>query len=89
MVDKQVELVEDIITFFQKLGASNELSDRNFDTGDFFSEEYCNFVLDLGKKYGLYDEVEEAKDVNYVMNLEDELADFFREKLLASFNVNE
>ena len=30
MVDKQVELVEDIITFFQKLGASNELSDRNF-----------------------------------------------------------
>ncbi len=89
MVDKQVELVEDIITFFQKLGASNELSDRNFDTGDFFSEEYCNFVLDLGKKYGLYDEVEEAKDVNYVMNLEDELADFFKEKLLASFNVNE
>ena len=89
MVDKQVELVEDIITFFQKLGASNELSDRNFDTGDFFSEEYCNFVLDLGKKYGLYDEVEEAKDVNYIMNLEDELADFFREKLLASFNVNE
>lgn len=89
MVDKQVELVEDIITFFQKLGASNELSDRNFDTGDFFSEEYCNFILDLGKKYGLYDEVEEAKDVNYIMNLEDELADFFREKLLASFNVNE
>ena len=89
MVDKQVELVEDIITFFQKLGASNELSNRNFDTGDFFSEEYCNFVLDLGKKYGLYDEVEEAKDVNYIMNLEDELADFFREKLLASFNVNE
>ena len=89
MVDKQVELVEDIITFFQKLGASNELSDRNFDTGDFFSEEYCNFILDLGKKYGLYDEVEEAKDVNYIMNLEDELADFFREKLLTSFNVNE
>ena len=89
MVEKQVELVDDIITFFQKFGASNELSNRNFDTGDFFSEEYCNFVLDLGKKYGLYDEVEEAKDVNYVMNLEDELADFFKEKLLASFNVNE
>ena len=87
MVDKQVELVEDIITFFQKLGASNELSDRNFDTGDFFSEEYCNFILDLGKKYGLYDEVEAAKDVNYIMNLEDELADFFREKLLVVFNT--
>ena len=87
MVDKQVELVEDIIPFFQKLGASNELSDRNFDTGDFFSEEYCNFILDLGKKYGLYDEVEEAKDVNYIMNLEDELADFFREKLLVVFNT--
>ena len=87
MVDKQVELVEDIITFFQKLGASNELSDRNFDTGDFFSEEYCNFILDLGKKYGLYDGVEEAKDVNYIMNLEDELADFFREKLLVVFNT--
>ena len=61
MVDKQVDLVDDIITFFQKLGASNELSNRNFDTGDFFSEECSNFVLDLGKKYGLYDEVEEVK----------------------------
>ena len=87
MVDKQVELVDDIITFFQKLGASNELSDRNFDTGDFFSEEYCNYVVDLAKKYGLYDEIGEAKDVNYIMNLEDELADFFREKLNAVFNA--
>ena len=80
MVDKQVELVEDIITFFQKLGASNELSDRNFDTGDFFSEEYCNFVLDLGKKYGLYDEVEEVKDVNYIIGLKDKLVVFFFKK---------
>ena len=45
--NNQMELVEDIITFFQRLGASNELSDRNFDTGDFFSEEYCNFVFDF------------------------------------------
>lgn len=89
MVEKQVELVDHIITFFQKFGASNELSNRNFDTGDFFSEEYCNFVLDLAKKYGLYDEVEEAKDVNYVINLEDEITDFFREKLIAAFNTNE
>lgn len=89
MVEKQVELVDDIITFFQKFGASNELSNRNFDTGDFFSEEYCNFVLDLAKKYGLYDDVEEAKDVNYVINLEDEITDFFREKLIAAFNTNE
>ena len=89
MVEKQVELVDDIITFFQKFGASNELSNRNFDTVDFFSEEYCNFVLDLAKKYGLYDEVEEAKDVNYVINLEDEITDFFREKLIAAFNTNE
>lgn len=89
MVEKQVELVDDIITFFQKFGASNELSNRNFNTGDFFSEEYCNFVLDLAKKYGLYDEVEEAKDVNYVINLEDEITDFFREKLIAAFNTNE
>ena len=89
MVEKQVELVDDIITFFQKFGASNELSNRNFDTGDFFSEDYCNFVLDLAKKYGLYDEVEEAKDVNNVINLEDEITDFFREKLIAAFNTNE
>lgn len=89
MVEKQVELVDDIITFFQKFGASNELSNRNFDTGDFFSEEYCNFVLDLAKKYGLYDEVEEAKDVNYVVTLEDELAGFFRGKLNAAFNTED
>jgi len=81
------ELVNDIITFFQKFGASNELSNRNFDTGDFFSEEYCNYVLDLGKKYGLYDEIKEAKDVNYIMNLEDELANYFKEKIIASFNT--
>ena len=76
------ELVNDIITFFQRLGASNELSNRNFDTGDFFSEEYCNYVLDLGRKYGLYDEIKEAKDVNYIMNLEDELSEYFKKLLL-------
>ena len=80
-------IVEDIINFFERFGASNELSKRNFDTGDFFSEDYCNFILYLGKKYGLYDEVKESKDVNYIMNLEDELADFFRKKLVAAFNV--
>ena len=85
--NKNIELVEDIITFFQKFGASNELSDRNFDTGDFFSEDYCNYVLGLGKKYGLYDKIKEAKDVNYIMNLEDELADFFRKKLIMVFNT--
>ena len=84
--NKQIELVDDMITFFKRLGASNELSDRNFDTGDFFSEEYCNFVLDLAKKYGLYDEVEDAKDVNYILALEDSLSDFFKEKLLVAFN---
>ena len=83
------ELVNDIITFFQKLGASNELSNRNFDTGDFFSEEYCNYVLELGKKYNLYDEIKEAKDVNYILNLEDDLSDYFREMLLKTFNRKE
>ena len=80
-------IVDDIINFFERFGASNELSKRNFDTGDFFSEEYCNFILDLGKKYGLYDEVKEAKDVNYILNLEDDLSDFFRKKLTTVFNI--
>lgn len=84
--NNKAELVNDITTFFQRLGASNELSDRNFDTGDFFSEDYCNFILGLGKKYGLYDEIKEAKDVNYIMNLEDELSDYFKELLLQTFN---
>ena len=86
--NNQIELVDDIIAFFQRLGASNELSDRNFDTGDFFSEEYCNYVVDLAKKYGLYDEIEDAKDVNYILTLEDSLVDFFKEKLLVAFNSN-
>lgn len=89
MNGNNIEIVEDIITFFQKLGASNELSDSNFDTGDFFSEEYCNYVLDLGKKYELYDGIEEAKDVNYIMNLEDELSDYFKEILLGILNKKE
>ena len=80
-------IVDDIINFFERFGASNELSKRNFDTGDFFSEDYCNFILDLGKKYGLYDETKDAKDVNYILNLEDELSDFFRKKLITAFNV--
>lgn len=42
-------MVDDIINFFERFGSSNELSKRNFDTGDFFSEDYCNFILDLGK----------------------------------------
>jgi hypothetical protein len=88
MENNQTEMVEDIINFFQKLGASNELSNRNLDTGEFLSEEYCNFVIDIAKKYGLYDEVEEAKDVNYVINLEDEITDFFRGKLMHAFNTN-
>lgn len=88
--NKHIELVNDIVTFFQRLGASNELSNRNFDTGDFFSEEYCNFIFDLAKKYGLYDEVEEAKDVNYILTLEDTISDFFKERLITAFDaVNE
>lgn len=84
MNKNQTEMVDDIITFFKRLGASNELSNRNFDTGEFLSLEYCNFIYDLAKKYDLYDEVEEAKDVNYVVTLEDGLTDFFRGKLLES-----
>ena len=86
-MNDNIELVNDIITFFQKLGASNELSNRNFDTGDFFSEEYCNYVLDLGKKYELYDNMKEAKDVNYIMNLEDELSEYFKDILIKKFNT--
>ena len=89
MNENQTEIVDDIITFFKRLGASNELSNRNFDTGEFLSLEYCNYIIDLAKKYGLYDEVEEAKDVNYVVSLEDELTSFFREKLIASFNIKQ
>ena len=75
-------IVEDIINFFERFGASNELSKRNFDTGDFFSEDYCNFIFGLGKKYELYDEIKDAKDVNYILTLEEELSDFFRKKLI-------
>ena len=75
--NNQNSIVDDIINFFEKFGASNE----------FFSEEYCNFILDLGKKYGLYNEVKEAKDVNYILNLEDDLSDFFRNKLITTFNI--
>ena len=82
-------IVDDIINFFERFGASNELSKRNFDTGDFFSEEYCNFLLSLGKKYGLYNRIKESKDFNYIMNLEDELADYFKDILLEKFNAIE
>ena len=82
MNNNQNEFVDDIITFFKRLGASNELSNRNFDTGDFYSEDYCNYILDIAKKYGLYDENEEAKNVNYITKLEDNLTDYFREQLV-------
>jgi len=50
MTDNDQNIVEDIINFFERFGASNELGKRNFDTADFFSEDYCNFILYLGKK---------------------------------------
>lgn len=81
MNTNQTDLVDDAISFFMKLGASNELSKYDFDTGDFFSEEYCNFIVDMAKKYGLYDEIEESKNVNYIVDLEDNLTDFFRKQL--------
>ena len=87
MNDDNQNMVDDIINFFERFVASNELSKRNFDTGDFYSEDYCNFILYLGKKYGLYDEIKEAKDVNYILNLEDDLSDFFRKKLIDAFNI--
>lgn len=86
--NSNVELVDDIITFFQGLGASNELNNRNFDTGDFFSEEYCNYILEIAKKYDLYDKSEEAKDVNYILTLEDSISDFFKEKLVMAFSTD-
>ena len=79
--NNQYDLVDDIISFFMKLGASNELSKHDFDTGDFFSEEYCNYIVNLAKKYGLYDELEDARNVNYITDLEDNLTDFFRKQL--------
>lgn len=41
----------------------------------------------LEKKYGVYDENKDAKDVNYILNLEDDLSDFFRKKLISVFNI--
>ena len=81
LVNNQYDLVDDVISFFMKLGASNELSKHDFDTGDFFSEEYCNYIVNLAKKYELYDEIVETKNVNYIMDLEDNLTDFFRKQL--------
>lgn len=49
MNDINQNIGDDIINFFERFGASNELSKRNFDTGDFFSEEYCNFIFILEK----------------------------------------
>ena len=87
IMDNQNEFVDDVITFFKRLGASNELSNRNFDTGDFYSEDYCNFIVGIAKKHGLYDEIEESKDVNYILNLEDEISEFFRKELNNKFKM--
>lgn len=79
--NNQIIEIDDVISFFMGLGASNELSKHDFDTGDFYSEEYCNRVVNLAKKYGLYDELEDARNVNYIVDLEDDLTDFFRKQL--------
>ena len=81
MEDNHFDLIDDVISFFMKLGASNELSKYDFDTGDFFSEDYCNYIVNLAKKYELYDENEDARNVNYIIDLEDNLTDFFRKQL--------
>lgn len=80
------ELANDIIKFFKTVGATDELSDRGFDNSEIMTAEYGNYIIDTGKKYGLYDENKEAKDVNYVLNLEDELVELFKDKLINAFN---
>ena len=72
-----VELVDDIITFFKRLSANDELAKRDFDNSEVMSENYCNYIMGAAEKYGLYDYDEDMKDVNYTLTLEDNLSDFF------------
>ena len=47
------DLVKDATSFFKMVGASDELSNKGFDTGDIMTVEYCEEIVKLCRKYGI------------------------------------
>ena len=73
------EFINDVINFFMMVGASNELAERGFDTGDVMTLEYCNDIIDLCKKYNVeYDE----NKADGILFAEDNIFALFKEELM-------
>ena len=77
------DLVADAIAFFKMVGASDELSNKGFDTGDIMTLEYCNEIIELCKKYNIaYDDT-----MPYgILDAEYDLEKYFKNKLEEAVN---
>lgn len=72
------DLVTDAISFFKMVGASDELSNKGFDTGDIMTVEYCEEIVKLCKKYGI--SCDDTMPYG-ILDAEYDLEKFFKSKL--------
>lgn len=77
------DLVNDAILFFKMVGASDELSNKGFDTADVMTLEYCEEIIKLSRKYGI--ECDESMPYG-ILDAEYELEKFFKTKLEEAVN---
>lgn len=84
--DEMKSVVSDAISFFKMVGASDELSNKGFDTGDIMTVEYCEEIVKLCKKYGI--ECDETMPYG-ILDAEYDLEKFFKSKLEDAVNGGE
>ena len=71
-------LVSDAISFFKMVGASDELSNKGFDTGDIMTVEYCEEIVKLCRTYGI--SCDDTMPYG-ILDAEYDLERFFKSKL--------
>lgn len=72
------DLVADAIAFFKMVGASDELSNKGFDTGEIMTVEYGEKIVEFCKKYCI--ECDDTMPYG-ILDAEYELEKFFKAKL--------
>lgn len=81
-MEKFEKLLYDAITFFETIGAMNELAERDYDLDKIMTEEHKIYIEDLCNKYNIDIEID---DNDSVLEAEDLLYGFFVQQLKLSY----
>lgn len=77
------DILHDAVTFFEIIGAMNELAERDLiDLNEIMTEEHRNYIENLCNKYNIDIEI---NDNDSVLEAEDLLYGFFIEQLKLSY----